>query len=279
MSLNTQELARTLTDARKNALAFSNYPAEIPKDLEASYKVQDAAIVLWQDAIIGWKIGRLSPEAQQIHNTERLTGPIFKNRFWRVADFEKGAKIQISMINGGFAAVEAEFVFEVGKDAPNDKYEYTQSEALELVSHMYAGVEIAGSPINDINSYGPLVVASDFGNNNGLILGDLIIEPKNISDLDESSVKKFKAATEVNGKIVGEGGLFSMPNGPLAAIAWLAGHLASRDHPLKKGQYISSGASTGIHDVYITDKSIVRFTDGVREFAPFEIEMTEAKIA
>ena len=276
MSLSPQELARTLTDARKNSFAFSKYPDEIPLDLEVSYKIQDAAIVLWEDEIIGWKIGRLSPDAQKIHHTERLTGPIFKSRFWKAAG-EGGERNSISMIDGGFAAVEAEFVFEIVKDAAADKYEYTPSEAVELISNMYAGVEIAGSPINSINSYGPLVVASDFGNNNGLILGELIANIISEADLDENSVQKYKAKTLVNGVLVGEGGLFSMPNGPLKAIAWLAGHLASRGHPLKKGQLISSGAATGIHDVNINDFSSVKFSVNGEVVSAFEIEMMESK--
>lgn len=270
MSLSPTDLARTLTDARKNSSAFSQYPADIPSDLGVSYQIQDAAIGLWDDEIIGWKIGRLSPEAQQIHNTERLTGPIFRKRFWKN---QGGARNQISMIKGGFAAVEAEFVFEIAKDADKDKYEYTPVEALDLISNMYAGIEIAGSPINDINSYGPLVVASDFGNNHGLILGDLICKIESQSDLDENSVQKYKARADVNGGLVGEGGLFSMPNGPLAAIAWLAGHLAKRNRPLKKGQLISSGASTGIHEVFIGDTSKVTFFDGDKCATIFEIEM------
>ncbi len=36
---------------------------------------------------------------------------------------------------------------------------------------MFIGIEIASSPLQNINDYGPAVVASDFGNNAGLLLG------------------------------------------------------------------------------------------------------------
>ena len=36
---------------------------------------------------------------------------------------------------------------------------------------MFIGIEIASSPLVNINDYGPAVVASDFGNNAGLLLG------------------------------------------------------------------------------------------------------------
>lgn len=255
MNLSPEELARVLVEGRKFSKAFAKFPALVPLDLSYSYEVQEAAIGMWEDEIIGWKIGRLSPEAQSCHNTERLTGPIFKKRFWLA-----NANVNnISIIDGGFAAVEAEFVFEIGRDAPIEKTQFSQNDAFELISSVYAGVEIAGSPIFDINSYGPTVVASDFGNNNGLILGNKIADINDIDQLNAASVKEFHAKSYVNAVCVGEGGLFSMPNGPLSAVAWLAGHLAQRGRPLKRGQFVSSGATTGIHDVFDRDSSQIDF--------------------
>jgi 2-keto-4-pentenoate hydratase len=256
MNLQPLELAKKLTDARKKALSFSQYPAQIPVDLGFSYLVQDAAIDIWPDEIVGWKIGRLSPEAQDIHKTERLSGPIFKKRLWKASNETN----LVSIIEGGFAAVEAEFVFEIGQDADANKVEYSETEAFELLASVHAGVELAGSPIFDINSYGPLVVASDFGNNFGLILAQKLLDFSDESQLSSENCLKFTTQTRINGEIVGSGGLFSIPNGPLAAIAWLAGHLAKRNRPLKRGQLISSGATTGIHDFTIQDSANVCFS-------------------
>ena len=69
------------------------------------------------------------------------------------------------------AAVEAEFVFRIGADAPADKTDYTAQEAADLVEALLVGVELAGSPLPLINVLGPPIVVSDFGNNTGLILG------------------------------------------------------------------------------------------------------------
>ena len=40
-----------------------------------------------------------------------------------------------------------------------------------------------------------------------------------------------------------------MPGGPLAAVLFLARHLAARGRGLKEGDWVSTGASTGIHPV------------------------------
>ena len=69
--------------------------------------------------------------------------------------------------------------------------------------------------------------------------------------------------TDGNGKeheVVGEGGLYTMPGGPLKAIGWLAGHLAARGRPLTRGQLITSGATTGIHDILAGQAASVRFS-------------------
>jgi 2-keto-4-pentenoate hydratase len=252
--MDAKTLAKTLVDARKSGASFAKYPTEVPKSLDFSYQVQDEAIKLYGDKIIGWKIGRLAPDLHDLHGTERLTGPIFECNFQNIAQSN-----EVKLFDGGFAAVEAEYVFEIVQDAPNDKFEYSEQDALGLIKSVYAGIEMAGSPIFDINAYGPTVVASDFGNNFGLILGAQICEITNANQLSPQECQNHKAQALINGEIVGEGGLFSMPNGPLAAIAWLAGHLAKRGHSLKKGQFISSGASTGIHQIEIGQKSQVIF--------------------
>ena len=71
----------------------------------------------------------------------------------------------------GFAAIEAEFVVQLAKDAPANVTEWTAETARRFVKAMYIGIEIASSPLVNINDYGPAVVASDFGNNAGLLLG------------------------------------------------------------------------------------------------------------
>ncbi|ESQ81142.1 2-keto-4-pentenoate hydratase [Asticcacaulis sp. YBE204] len=256
--MSTQDIANRFVSARRAATALKDYPGDIPAALTESYAIQEAAIGLWNRPVVGWKIGRLAPERQAEHGTERLAGPVFDTLFKPAA-----GEVEIPVFTDGFAAVEAEFVFRIGKDAEPGKTEYSEVEALGLIDALFAGVEMAGSPLPTINKLGPTVVASDFGNNFGLILGLQLAaydENSTVADLDEATVKGYKATTEIDGVVVGEGGLFTMPGGPLKAIAWLAGHLAARGRPLKAGQLISSGATTGIHDIVAGQVSKVTYS-------------------
>ncbi|MEI9904521.1 MAG: 2-keto-4-pentenoate hydratase [Asticcacaulis sp.] len=250
-------IAEAFVAARRSARALPAYPGDIPARLEQSYAIQDRAIALWNKPVIGWKIGRLHPDRQALHGTERLAGPIFAPTF-KTYD----GPVTVPVFEGGFAAVEAEYVFRVGHDTDPAKVEYSEEDALRLIDAVFAGIEMAGSPLKTINDLGPTVVASDFGNNFGLILGPRLMEfyaGATPHALGPDALKVFHARTAIDGEIVGEGGLFAMPGGPLKAIAWLAGHLAARGRPLTKGQLISSGATTGIHDIGPGQSATVTF--------------------
>ncbi|ADU13776.1 2-keto-4-pentenoate hydratase [Asticcacaulis excentricus] len=256
--MSLKEIAQNFVSARRAARALSDYPGQIPAVLTDSYAIQEEAIRLWDRPVIGWKIGRLAPERQAEHGTERLAGPIFETLFK-----PSEGEVEIPVFENGFAAVEAEFVFRIGVDAEPGKTDYTEAEALCLIDALFAGVEMAGSPLPTINKLGPTVVASDFGNNFGLILGAQLAAfdaSSTVESLSEDVVKGYAATTEIDGQVVGEGGLFTMPGGPLKAIGWLAGHLAARGRPLTKGQLISSGATTGIHDILPEQSSVVTYS-------------------
>src|SRR6185312_16904029 len=95
-------------------------------------------------------------------------GPIFGRTVQRVAP---GQLRDAPVFAQGFAAIEAEFVFQLSKDAPANVTEWTAETARRFVKTMFIGIEIASSPLQNINDFGPAIVASDFGNNAGLLLG------------------------------------------------------------------------------------------------------------
>ena len=52
----------------------------------------------------------------------------------------------------------------------------TLADAPDYVGEVRFGLEVASSPYTGINSGGPTVTASDFGNNHGLVLGPVIAD-------------------------------------------------------------------------------------------------------
>jgi len=251
------KIANSFAQARLARAALREYPGSIPDSLEEAYHIQDLAIELRNEPILGWKIGRLSPEGQAKHGTERLCGPIFQP----LATFDEGQVHDVWIHDGGFAAVEAEYLIKIKNDADPLKSLYEPDEALELIESIHAGIEMAGSPLKTINDLGPTVVVSDFGNNNGVIIGASLWDSHDDKHpFDSVLLDNLRVKTWIDDILVGEGGLSLMPAGLLKAIAWLAGHLAQRGIPLKRGQWISSGAMTGIHGVGPNQKALVEFT-------------------
>lgn len=247
---NAAGIAQRLVQARRQARALPDYPGTVPGTLDQGYACQDHAIGLWRRPIVGWKVGRLPPHWEAKLGEERLVGPIFEGAVQALAADETG---RFAVITGGFAAVEAEFVFRLGADAPAAKIDYALEEAADLVDELRVGIELAGSPLPLINVLGPPTVVSDFGNNAGLILGPQIPRWRDLTTDD------LTCETFIDGRLVGEGGAASIGGGLLAALAFALSRCARRGYPLKAGMLVTTGAATGIHDIVAGQRARVSF--------------------
>ena len=245
------DIARHFVEARRGGRSLADFPGEIPADLVTAYQVQDLAIARWDDSVVGWKVGYIAAERRDASGDERLLGPVFSRNLWNAT----GGIVDIPVFSaaGGFGAVEAEYVLELLADAPADKLEWTPEEAAALPARLFIGLEVASSPLATINVLGPRVVVSDFGNNNGLVLG---AEIKDWTQLDEA---ELRARTEIDGQVVGEGGARLLPGGLRAAYAFALSRSAKRGRPLRKGELIATGNATGIHDIAAGQQAVVRF--------------------
>jgi 2-keto-4-pentenoate hydratase len=245
-----QAVAERFVAARLGARALPDYPGPLPETLAEAYARQDAAIALWPDDIAGWKVGGIGAPAAARLGAQRLAGPIFRRDLWRAC---ADAITPLPVIPGGFAAVEAEYVFVLATAAPAGRTEWTAAQAADLAAELRVGIELAGSPLASINELGPAVVVSDFGNNAGLLLG----EP--ISDWRSRPLESLTCETQVNGRRVGRGTAAAVAGGPLAALAFALSCCARRGRPLGGGAAISTGACTGIHEVRVGDAVRVAF--------------------
>lgn len=252
------EIARRLVRARLQASALPDYPGALPPSLDAGYASQDAAIAMWPTRVAGWKVGKIPDAWLARMGEERLVGPIFEDAVQRVLPGEAAG---FAVIAGGFAAVEAEFVFRLGVDAPVGKTAWTDDEALALIDTLLVGAELAGSPLPRINDLGPAVVVSDFGNNAGLILGPPVPEWRRMLGTLEQDLR---CETAIDGVIVGSGRASDIAGGLVAALRFALARCARRGMPLRAGQLVSTGAATGIHDIRAGQQARVTF-DGIGE--------------
>ncbi len=118
---------------------------------------------------------------------------------------------------------------------------------------LYIGIEIASSPIPDINGVGPAAVVCDFGNNNGLIVGPEIRDWRDIPLAD------MHVETIIDGKRIGQATAADSPGGPQAAVDFWLEHAAAYDLDASAGVLISTGAVTGVHDAEIGSVSRADF--------------------
>lgn len=251
-AFDPQAVARQFVEARLAARALPGFPGPLPDDMAGGYRVQERAIDLWPDQVVGWKVGRIPVELQAELKAERVMGPVFASHVWAA---DPATPTPLPVIGGGFAAVEAEYIYRIGRDTPADKLAWTPEEALDYVGDLLVGVEFAGSPLATINVLGPRVVASDFGNNAGLILGRVVPNWRERPD----EIPPCHAWVE--GELVGEGSPASIPGGPPASLAFLLAACAARGRPLKAGHLVTTGAASGIHDIEAGQTARITFGD------------------
>jgi len=242
-------IAGRFLDARRAAAGLDAYPGTQPDTLDDAYAVQNEAIRGWNRPVVGWKVGRVPAPLVGRFGTDRLAGPVFAAR-------PAGADpVAMPVFAEGFAAGEAEFLLRIGAEPEPGKARFTLDEAVGLIDAVHVGIEIASSPLGAINALGPTAVVSDFGNNNGLVIGP------EIADWRASGFEQWDVATRIDGAEAGTGRAESFPDGAIGAARFLFELMAKRGIALRAGQWISSGAVTGVHDARPGQIVECRFAD------------------
>ena len=233
-------IAAELVAARREGRSLAGFPGAVPASMAEAYQIQELAISRWPDSLVGWKIGYIPADRRTAEDPDRLVGPIWRQQFHLS---ERQASItEVGIFASGFAAVEAELVIRLGDDLPaRDRGGWTAQEAADLEQQLLVGIEVASSPIPDINSLGPTVIAADFGNNNGLVLGSILTDPH--------AGAPVQLACYVDGQLVGEGSAENLPGGIHHGLATAFNVLARRGQPVRAGMVFATGAITGIHPI------------------------------
>jgi 2-keto-4-pentenoate hydratase len=246
-----ERIAQAFVAARRTAGQLRDYPGAEPTTLAEAYAIQAHAIALRPDAIGGWKVGRIQPPLDTDFGTNRLAGPIFADTIVAAA----GAELAMPVFATGFAAAEAEYLLRVAATPNPAKHHYTIAEAAALIDAVHVGIEIASSPFPGINAGGPAVTISDFGNNHGLVVGAAI------EGWRDGAYLGWPVRLDIDGVEAGHASAYTMLDGPIGAAAFLFGLLAERGIAVRAGQWISSGAVTGVHEVRPGQRVTARFGD------------------
>lgn len=244
------DIATSLVAARRRGHSLSSFPGPYPRDLDEAYAIQRLAIDLWPDAVAGWKVGRLSPALADRFGTDRFIGPVFANSVVRP---DIAADVDFPMFVGGSAAFEAEYVFVVGQDQPACADDLNVGALRALLGEVRIAIEVAGSPLAIMPTLDSLASVADLGNNNGQILGPVIA----IDCLEDAG--SMLCATSINGRIVRTASAADLPGGPMTAFGFALLQAAKLGMPLRAGQFVSTGAITGMHWVEIGQRWVADF--------------------
>ncbi|KQN01477.1 2-keto-4-pentenoate hydratase [Sphingobium sp. Leaf26] len=224
--------------ARRAATGLKDYPGTQPQTLEEGYAIQAEALARVTEPVAGWKVGRILPPLDVRYGCDRLAGPIFAPTVAWVDGPATGF-----VFADGFGAVEAEFLFRIGTPPAPDQQQFTLEEAAALVDAVHIGIEIASSPFPGINGHGPAVTVSDFGNNNGLLIGPAV------ADWRDGSYADQPITTRIDGETIGAGTAAAFNHGAIGSVRFLLENLAQRGIAVEAGWWISTGAVTGVHPV------------------------------
>ncbi|NWK97624.1 2-keto-4-pentenoate hydratase [Sphingobium lactosutens] len=231
-------IAERFLSARKAAHGLEDYPGTAPATLAEAYAIQDAALARVDERIAGWKVGRILPPLSDQYGCDRLAGPIFAGTVAAITPDSRGL-----VFTEGFGAIEAEFLFRIGKVPTLGQREFTLEEAADHIDAVHIGVEIASSPFVGINNMGPAVTVSDFGNNNGLLVGPAV------PDWRKGSYAQQLVTTRIDGTEIGSGTASAFARGAIGSVSFLLENLVARGIAIQPGWWISTGAVTGVHVV------------------------------
>jgi 2-keto-4-pentenoate hydratase len=241
-----------------NARPLPDFPGRLPDTLEQAYAIQSASIGRWPDEVAGWKVAMMPLADRERFSVQRLAGPVFRSSIHKA---ETDLRHVVPVYEGGFAAIEAEFVLQLGTTVRPATRGYSDEELIEVLSEACCGAEIASSPMAVVNERGATSIISDFGNNAGVLVGP------EIQDWAPRPLDSLPATVSVDDVVVGDATAAAVPGGPLQAFRFLVNHCAARGIELPAGTVVSTGAVTGVHDVQID--SIARVDYG--PFGWFEV--------
>lgn len=237
--------AHALINARVVGAARDTYAGvEVPPNLETAYAIQSRAVRLWDDVLVGFKVGGIPPKFRDQYPAEWLAGPVFAKNVFHL---QPGETLDFPVYQDGFAAFEPELILEVPSNAWQAHEDWTAELAKGTIKRVFLGAEIAASPNTNVNVLGPGSIISDFGNNAGIVIGSEL----ELSELDKAL--SVVTETRIDGEIINKCPPNSAPAGPLGALVFLFNHLrANVDlYDLPETLYVSSGAITGVHESHV----------------------------
>lgn len=206
-----------------------------PRDINEAYAVQDAFVALKAracGALAGAKIALTTPQMRALVGlAEPIAGRLHARQIVR-------GPASVRAADYGRLLVEFEIAVRLAKALPANRGRHSLQDVAAVVAEVMPAFELAddrGADYATLPTRG-LELAADNAWNEGAVLGTPVTD---FRDIDLAAVR---GVATINGAVVGEGRGADSLGHPLAALAWVANHLASRGAGLAAGDFVILGS-------------------------------------
>lgn len=228
-----QAVARQLAEASRTWTPVEALGVD-PGSVDSGYLIQDAGHGLHDDELVGWKAGCTSQAAQQFLG---VADPV-AGRYRSLHVLQAPAAINASeMVTTPHLEVEIGLRLLADIDAaPHDPM--VLADSVEV----FAAIEVVAGRLAAF----PMVPAPQLVADN-VVGARMVVGPT--LDLDASGIRALDSVSvelHIDGDTVASGTGADALGHPLNVLAWLAGHAAQRNVPLRAGQLVITGTCTGL---------------------------------
>lgn len=206
-----------------------------PRDLAQAYAVQDAFSALKAaqcGPLVGYKIALTSPQMRAMVGLHApIAGSMHERQVVR-------GPARVAAADYGRLLVEFEVGFRMAADLPTRATGYSLDEVAQAVAEAMPALELADDRGADYATLASraLELTADNAWNEGAVLG------APTSDWRGLDLAALEGTAYVNGTVVGRGRGADAMGHPLAALQWVANHLAGRGRGLRRGDFVISGS-------------------------------------
>lgn len=224
-------VAQHLRRARSRAMP----PTIAPRDIGEAYAVQEAFVALKSQAcgeVAGYKIALTTPQMRSLVGLgDSIAGCLHSRQVVSMPASVRAADY-------GRLLVEFEIAFRMGEDLAAGEASHTPQRLAAAVEAAMPAFELADDRSADYATLASrgLELAADNAWNEGAVLGAPLTGWRDVD------LPALRAIAYVNGRAVGEGRGADTLGHPLAALAWIANHLARRGRRLRKGDVVITGS-------------------------------------
>ena len=244
--MDVEGFAARLIEARQSGERIATLAQdEAPANATQAYAVQEAILRRLRLGIAAWKAGAANPAA------EPQGAPI-------LADRCQPSPARFALLPNALRTVEAELAFRFARDLPARAEAYTDAEVWEAIASLHVAIEVLESSFVDRRFMPEFAPLADLQNNGAFCYGAPIADWRNLD------VQTPQAALLINGKEVRRTSAGTPGGHPRRLLTWLANHAASRGHPIKAGDIVTTGSHTGLYDAPLGAEVTARF-EGVGE--------------